>query len=417
LPVFFYNILLSLYQAGIGVASLWNPKAKKWLRGRRGLFDNIRLSLAGKSSKIIWFHCSSLGEFEQGRPVMEKIRAAFPGYKLLITFFSPSGYEVRKNYSGADYVFYLPIDSRNNAAEFLDLVNPSLAVFIKYEYWYYYLIEIKKRKINCLLVSAIFRKGQSFFKSHGSLQRRMLHCFTQIFVQNKESKELLDTIDIRSVIVSGDTRFDSVIQVVEKFDPIPLIEKFVNNGKCIVAGSTWNADEEALQKALRGLGEIKLIIAPHEIHESHLADLKKLFPRSIRFSDLGTAAEHIKDNILIIDNIGMLSRLYKYAFIAYVGGGFTRDGVHNVLEAAVYGKPVVFGKNYKKYREAADLVEYNGAISFSNPGELFQLFTALLNDEDGYSQVCQASMNYVWKNKGATEKILDYIVENRLLTS
>lgn len=429
LPVFFYTIFLILYRTGINIASFWNPKAKKWLKGRKNLLEKIKSAIIGEQGKIIWFHCSSLGEFEQGRPVMERIRAQNTRHKILLTFFSPSGFEVRKDYEGADYIFYLPMDSKRNTKQFLDIVKPSLVVFVKYDYWYYYLSEIKKRKINCLLISAVFRKDQLFFKWPGVLQRKMLHCFTRIFVQNEESKKLLTTIGFQNSIVSGDTRFDCVIEIADKFEPIPFIEKFIGNSKSIVAGSTWKEDEEVLQKVLTELNDynLKLIIAPHEIHESRLDELEKLFPRSIRFSNLARNAEPgtnnkphnggATGNILIIDNIGMLSRLYKYAYITYVGGGFTKDGIHNVLEAAVYRKPVVFGKNYKKYKEATDLIGYEAAKSFYNKDELFQILFTLLNDEEDYRQKCQASGNYIWKNKGATEIILRYIEENRLLTS
>jgi 3-deoxy-D-manno-octulosonic-acid transferase len=422
LPVFFYNIFLWLYAAAIRVSSLWNIKARKWVGGRKNIFERIQSQIYGEAASttgLIWIHCSSLGEFEQGRPVIEKIRAQGTGHKILVSFFSPSGYEVKKNYGGADYIFYLPMDSRKNAQKFLDLVNPSLVIFIKYDYWYYYLNEIKKRKINCLLISAVFREDQSFFKWYGALQRKMLRCFTQIFVQNEQSAKLLETINIKNVMIGGDTRFDSVIETAEKFEPIPLVEKFIGNNKCIVAGSTWEEDEKFLQTVFAELNDfnLKLIIAPHEIHFSHLDELEKLFPRSTRFSGLTGNPDVTTQNILVIDNIGMLSLLYKYAYITYVGGGFTRDGVHNVLEAAVYGKPVLFGKNYKKYKEAIDLIEWEGAKAFSDAEELYQVFITLLNDNDDYRQKCQASKNYVWENKGATEKILSYIEENRLLTS
>lgn len=349
---------------------------------------------------------------------MEKVRARFPASRLIVTFFSPSGYEVRQNYTGADYVFYLPHDSKKNAQRFLELVKPSLVVFIKYDYWYHYLTEIKRRNISCLLASAIFREEQSFFKFYGGLQKKMLRCFTQIFVQNKRSKELLDSIGIRNCIVSGDTRFDSVIEIVEKFESIPPVERFINNKKCVVAGSTWSSDEVALRRVFDKLdnSDIKLIVAPHELHEDRLNGLKKLFPTSTRFSELGKGAQPA-GNILIIDNFGMLSRLYNYASITYVGGGFTSDGVHNVLEAAVYGKPVVFGKNFRKYKEAAELIEVEGAKSFSNYEELYQILITLLNDEVDYRLRSEASKNYVWSNQGATEKIMHYIAENRLLTS
>ncbi len=418
MSLLFYNIFLVLYTVGIHTYSLWNNKAKKWIAGRKNIFETIKLKTQNSKSKIVWFHCSSLGEFEQGRPLMEKMKAQIPGFTLLITFFSPSGFEVTKDYTGADYIFYLPIDSKKNAQRFLDLVRPSLVIFIKYDYWYYYLTEIKKRKINCLLVSAIFRGGQSFFKSYGTLQRKMLLCFTGIFVQNEESKELLKTINIENCIVTGDTRFDTVIKIAEKFDPIPPVENFIGNQKCIVAGSTWKEDDKVLQQVLAKLLDhnLKLIIAPHEMNQANLAELKSLFPASIRFSQM-TGYQPTAGNILIIDSFGLLSRLYKYAYIAYVGGGFTKDGVHNILEAAVYGKPVVFGKNYKKYKEAIDLIKYEGAKSFADKDDLYQIFLTLINDEEDYRQRCQASENYVYENKGATEKVLNYIEEKRLLTS
>jgi 3-deoxy-D-manno-octulosonic-acid transferase len=310
------------------------------------------------------------------------------------------------------------MDSKRNAQKFLDMVKPTLVIFIKYDYWYYYLNEIKKRKINCLLVSAVFREDQAFFKWYGSLQRKMLGCFTQIFVQNEGSKKLLDTISVNHCTVGGDTRFDTVIEIAEGFQPVPPVENFIHNKKTIVAGSTWRKDEEMLQVAFNKLAspDIMLIIAPHEIHNAHLDELKKLFPASIRFSELISHDSPLTSNILLIDNIGMLSRLYKYAHITYVGGGFTKDGVHNVLEAAVYSKPVLFGNNYKKYREAVDLVKAGGAESFSDPGELYKALTVLLKSENEYEMKCNASKKYVWGNKGATEKVLNYIEINRLLT-
>ena len=426
MSVFVYNIFLWLYVAGVKVASIWDVKAKKWLTGRQGIFENIETAI-DPGLHTIWIHCSSLGEFEQGRPVIEKLKAGFPHLKLLVTFFSPSGYEVKKSYTGADYVFYLPMDSKKNARKFLNLVNPSLVMFIKYDYWYYYLDEIKNKNVNCVLISAVFRPGQSFFKWYGNLQRTMLRCFTHIFVQDDQSKKLLSTIKIKECTVAGDTRFDRVKEIAAGFEPIGVIERFVGNEKCVVAGSTWKEDEDALQKVLGKLNEpnVKLIIAPHEIDASHIEYLEKLFPTATKFSsiaaggstDANNSKASLSSNIVIIDNIGMLSRLYRYAYIAYVGGGFTKDGVHNVLEAAVYGKPVVFGNNYKKYKEAIDLVESNGAKTFVDEEGLQQVLITLLHDNDGYGRMCLASKKYIQENVGATNKILNYIEENRLLTS
>jgi 3-deoxy-D-manno-octulosonic-acid transferase len=402
----------------VSFSSIWNDKARKWIGGRKNIFEKMKLELQNSGPGTVWVHCSSLGEFEQGKPVMDKIKLLYPGNKILVTFFSPSGYEIKKDYAGADHVFYLPMDSKRNAQKFLDIVKPTLVIFIKYDYWYYYLNEIKKRKINCLLVSAVFREDQAFFKWYGSLQRKMLGCFTQIFVQNEGSKKLLDTISVNHCTVGGDTRFDTVIEIAERFQPVPPVENFIHNRKTIVAGSTWRKDEEMLQVAFNKLAspDIMLIIAPHEIHNAHLDELKNLFPSSIRFSELTSHDSPLTGNILLIDNIGMLSRLYKYAHITYVGGGFTKDGVHNVLEAAVYSKPVLFGNNYKKYREAVDLVKTGGAESFSDPGELYKALTVLLKSENEYEMKCNASKKYVWGNKGATEKVLNYIEINRLLT-
>jgi 3-deoxy-D-manno-octulosonic-acid transferase len=429
LSVFLYNIFLTLFKAGIHIASLFNNKAKNWVQGRKKIFEKLEISIP-KNEKIIWVHCASLGEFEQGRPLIERLRAQATGHKILLTFFSPSGYEVQKNYKGADWVFYLPIDGPKNAKRFLEIVKPSLVIFVKYEFWYYYLKKIKYRNIPLILVSALFREDMSFFKWYGGLQRKMLSRFDHLFVQNSASKKLIDEIGLSGICsISGDTRFDRVIEIAEKFEPIPVIEKFIGNRKVIVAGSTWKEDEEVLQKAFANSngGSLKLIVAPHEINEGHLADLKKLFPDSVLFSELTThlllrqPADRNDDSllisVLIIDNIGMLSRLYKYSMIAYVGGGLKSLGVHNVLEAAVYGKPVLIGPFYKKYIEAVGLVENEGAIVINNETELVNSISDLIKNPGSYDKTSAASKNYVWRNKGATEKIIKFIQEKRLLTS
>lgn len=418
--VFFYNILLVLLKTGIHLASLFDGKAKKWVQGRKNIFETLEKTIPA-NEKIIWMHCASLGEFEQGRPLMESLRAQGTGHRILLTFFSPSGYEVQKNYKGADWVFYLPADGPRNAKRFLEIVKPSLVIFVKYEFWYYYLKKIKYRNIPLLLVSALFRKDMSFFKWYGGLQRKMLSRFDHLFVQNEGSKKLMDEIGLADITsISRDTRFDRVIEIAEKFQPIPLIEQFIGNSKVIVAGSTWQEDEEVLQKTFTAITNLslKMIIAPHEINEAHLTDLKKLFPGSVLFSQLPTAnRQPATGNILIIDNIGMLSRLYHYGYITFVGGAFRKSGVHNVLEAAVYGKPVLFGPAYKKYSEAVDLVKTGGGICVNNADECVKTMESLLHDKKEYETTAANSQDYVWKNKGATGKIIRFIQEKRLLTS
>ncbi len=415
-----------LFKAGTHIGSLFNSKAKKWVKGRRNVFKKLKETIP-KNEKIVWIHCSSLGEFEQGRPVIERLKAQGTRHKILLTFFSPSGYDVKKNYDGADWIFYLPMDGLRNAKRFLEIVNPSLVIFVKYEFWYYYLKKIKNRNIPLLLISALFRKDMPFFKWYGGLQRKMLARFDHLFVQNSASKKLIDEIGLAGICsISGDTRFDRVIEIAEKFEPIPAIEQFIGNSKTIVAGSTWKQDEKLLQGVfhLLNLPALKLIIAPHETGDKHLYELKKLFPGSITFSELTSNRQIIlmsrqrePYDILIIDNIGMLSHLYKYGYINYVGGGFTKGGVHNVLEAAVYGKPVFFGPNYKKYKEATDLIDKKGAVSISSAEDLANTFLALRMDPQQHQEFSKASKNYVQKNTGATEKIIQYIQEKRLLTS
>ncbi|MEO7983781.1 MAG: glycosyltransferase N-terminal domain-containing protein [Bacteroidota bacterium] len=425
MSIFFYTIFLWLFRAVTHTASLFNPKARKWVRGRQGLFKKISAAIP-PGEKIIWIHCASLGEFEQGRPVIEKLKALGTGHKIVLTFFSPSGYEVQKNYKGADWVFYLPMDGPTNAKRFLEIVHPSLVIFVKYEFWYYYLKKIKYRNIPLLLISALFRKDMSFFKWYGKLQRKMLSRFDHLFVQDQGSKRLVDDIGLSAICsVSGDTRFDRVIEIAEKFTPIPLIENFLGNSRAVVAGSSWPEDEQILQKAMATTNDphLKLIIAPHEINEKHLNSLRELFPNSMLFSELTTQDAQLathdsqQTTTLIIDNIGMLSRLYNYAYIAYIGGGLKRMGVHNVLEAAVYNKPVLFGSFYHKYTEAIGLVQSGGGLPFNDVKMLGELIEALLINREEYDYRTRAAGDFVTSNKGATEKIIQFIQEKRLLTS
>lgn len=407
---FLYNTFVTVYTSAIRLASLWNPKARLWVKGRRN-----RQGWPPKGTNpCIWMHCASLGEFEQGLPVLEGIKKQHPAYKVVVSFFSPSGYEVKKEYAGADYVTYLPVDNQRNAAHFIDTINPALVIWVKYDYWFYHLTELKRRQVPVLLVSALFRPSQPFFKWYGGVWRQMLNCFTALFVQTESAKQqLLPLQPSGDILVNGDTRFDRVLTIAQQFEEVPGIAAFCGNSTVIVAGSTWEEDEDELVHYTNAHPEIKFIIAPHEIDSSNLQDVKKAFKNSIFYSELqqGTTPDHV----LIIDNVGMLSRLYHYAHITYVGGGFGGDGVHNVLEAAVYGKPVVIGPEYEKYAEAIGLVECGGAISINNALELEKVLDILLSDANAMQTASAAAYNYVHTHEGAAQNVINYIQEKRLL--
>lgn len=420
----FYNIFIFLYPIAAKLISFKNEKAKLWIKGRTQIFEKLESAFTNNQHPVAWMHCSSLGEFEQGRPVLEKIKSQYPSHKILLTFFSPSGYEVRKNYDGADWIFYLPMDSKTNANLFFNIVKPQLIFFVKYEFWNYYLQEAKKRNTPLLLISAIFRANQPFFKSYGTFNRKMLSCFTHFFVQNEDSVQLLNSIAINNnVTIAGDTRFDRVLEIAAKFEPLPLIEQFIGNTtQVIVAGSNWTEDDEELDHYANTHAEIKFIIAPHDIDADRISECKALYKNSILFSEWkninsDTSTINENTNCLIIDNVGMLSKLYKYATICYVGGAFGADGVHNVLEAAVYGKPVVFGPEYDKYIEAKELIAANGGFSIETALELEKMLNNLFDNKTLYNNTCANAANYVANKAGATDKILNYIYENRLLTN
>ncbi len=419
LALFLYNIFLGLYFVAVRLTSWRSQKARLWLAGRRGIFEKLRQwrNSISATEKIIWVHCASLGEFEQGRPIIERIKAQYPSYKILLTFFSPSGYEVRKNYTGADAVFYLPLDGKSASNKFIDIVKPSLVIWIKYEYWYYYLTALHNKNIPVVLVSAIFRESQPFFKWYGGLWKKILQSFDKIFVQNEYSLSLLKSIGMsENALIAGDTRFDRVISIAESKTTLPdALIQFCANKKVIVAGSTWEEDEEEIVHYARIHGHIKFIIAPHEIDKERLQDIKKMFKNAIYFS------EFIKANadaqVIIIDNIGMLSSLYRLADVTYIGGGFNDSGIHNILESAVYGKPIVFGPVYEKFTEAVDLVDREGAFTIENALELERLLDKLLQDETLLKRTSEISKKYVYEKQGATNIILDYCYKNRLLTN
>lgn len=405
-----YNIIIKLYFFSICIASLFNNKARLWIRGRKGIFRTLKDQIDQKHP-VAWFHCASLGEFEQGRPVIEKFRDQHPDMKILLTFFSPSGYEVRKDYTGADFVFYLPLDSPKNARRFISIVNPEVVYFIKYEYWYFYLKRLNKNDIPVFLVSAGFRNDQVFFKWYGAWYRKILKFFSHLFVKNESSKELLGTIGIDNVTVSGDTRFDRVADIAGRPAPIPLAEQFKQDKIVVVAGSTWPGDEEILVKYINGSGgDIKFIIAPHEISKDNIIRLCNAINKSeILFSEAGK--KNIDNaQVLIIDNVGMLSSLYKYGSIAYIGGGFGK-GIHNILEAACFGMPVLFGPNYKKFNEAGDLIRKKAAFCVNNYDEFKDILDGMLSDISGLKEAGRIAREYVESNVGATDIILEKTVE------
>lgn len=420
-----YSLSIFIYTIGIRIAASWNPKARLWIEGRKNLFSKLEDACGKFKGKTIWMHSASLGEFEQGRPLLEAIRQAYPNHTFLLTFFSPSGYEIRKNYAGADLVFYLPADSPENAKKFMEITRPELAIFIKYEFWHHYLTALKSKNIPTLLVSAIFRKGQPFFKPYGAFWRQMLSCYKQLFVQDKGSFALLEAAGFGGhTTISGDTRFDRVIAVAQNHMDIPEIVRFCGESDVIVAGSTWLEDEEILGHYANQHPKIKFIIAPHEIDETHLHELEKFFKNAIRFSALSAEKEnqelkesYTKKNILIMDNMGMLSKLYYYATITYIGGGFGGAGIHNILEAVVYGKPVLFGPVNQKSREAQDLLESGVAFTVFNALELESLLDELLKDKEKCIGLGKIAAAYMQQESGATGKIMNYIQENRLLTN
>lgn len=439
--IFIYNLFIYIYAFAVRLASLWNPKAKAWVSGRKDWHHQLRQAIA-TDDKVLWIHCSSAGEFEQGKPVIEALKHQYSSYKIVLSFFSPSGFTVAKNYPFADVITYLPLDTRANAHKFLHVVHPEIAIFVKYEFWYHHLNAISKAKIPLLLTSAVFRKDQAFFKWYGGFYKKMLFFFNQVFVQDQLSLQILHTIGIHHCQVSGDTRFDRVVEIAQRFTPVPPIEHFINQNKVMIAGSTWPDDEKLLAAAFRNSSIEKMIIAPHEINEDHIKSIESLFPNAVRFSRIRSQLEtngtvkagsiwtkinadeqlamlkHLQQaKVLIIDNIGMLSRLYYYATLTFIGGGFTKDGIHNSLEAAVYGKPVIFGPNYKKYREARELIAEGGAFSISTAGDLKKIADDLIKNVDHLQKINKASENYVLQNRGATEKTLQFIYENRLLTN
>ncbi len=401
-----YNLFVRIYFLLVRLVGSFNPKAKLLTDGQRQAFDILQANI-DSSADYLWFHAASLGEFEQGRPLMEAIRQHYPKYKIVVTFYSPSGYEVRKNYTGADIICYLPADTSNNVKRFLDLVNPKKAIFIKYEFWHNYLHALKKRGIETYIISAIFRENQLFFKWQGGWYRKMLTCFDHLFVQDNQSANLLSTIGVTNVTICGDTRFDRVADIQNQAKPLPIVEKFADSFT-LIAGSSWPKDEDIFIEYLNSHPEIKLVIAPHEIHEEHLTSiLSKLRRPYLRYSEANE--ENISQaDCLIIDCFGLLSSIYRYGNVAYIGGGFGA-GIHNLTEAAVYGIPVVFGPNFSKFREAHELLACGGGFTINDFADFSALMDKWIESNSLLIENGSAAGNYIHQNKGATATILKMI--------
>lgn len=403
-----YNIGIFLYYIVVAIVSLWNKKAKQWIDGRKDIFKRMAQAISAED-KVVWIHAASLGEFEQGRPVIEKIRAEHSEYKILVTFYSPSGYEIRKNYGGADYIFYLPIDTPRNARKFLDIAHPEVAIIVKYEFWLNLLAELKRRGIRTFLISAIFRRNSIFFRNYGSIWRQALDSFEQMFVQNEESKELLHGIGFDNVVVAGDTRFDRVAEIARNVKAVPMVERFKGEDRLFVAGSTWGPDEDILQTLINDNPQIKFVVAPHEMDNSRIEKIiAQTKAGAVRYTCCNAESDFSQTQVLILDTIGILSSVYGYATWSYIGGGFG-VGIHNTLEAATFGLPIAFGPNYQKFKEARDMVALGAATKVESAEDLAEWFAPLRDDHAALQRAGSAAKSYTQKNQGATSLIMKII--------
>ena len=401
-----YNICIAIYALLIRLVTPFNEKARLWCEGRRGLTERLQQAI-GDAEHIVWIHSSSLGEFEQGRPIVDYIRANYTEYKILLTFFSPSGYEMRKNYPNADYIFYIPADTLRKVRQFLDVVKPEVAIFVKNEFWLNMLAELHRRNIRTYLASAIFRRNSIFFNLFGGIWRKALHSFDTLFVQNEGSKALLAKIGVENVVVAGDTRFDRVVAIADDAKRVEIIEQFKGDKRLFVAGSTWGPDEEILLPLINENPDIKFVIAPHEMEESRIERLlREVKGGAVRYTQL--PSDFADKQVLILDTVGLLSRVYGSAEWAYIGGGFG-VGIHSTLEAAVYGMPVAFGPRYHKFNEARDLIALGAGCSVKNGVELKAWFDELKSDSDYLARLSALAKVYVGQHCGATEKVVKSI--------
>ena len=398
----FYNIGIRLYHLGVLIASIFNPKAKLWIDGRNGLLQKIEQEVSDFSGETIWVHCASLGEFEMARPIMEGIKNSSSDSRIILTFFSPSGFEIRKKYALAEHVFYLPLDTASNAERFVRAIKPTKTIFVKYDLWFHHLNAAKKAGSELMLISAQFRENQSYFKFYGGVGRDALKLFDQTFLVDTNSEKLLHQIDIKKTTVCGDTRYDRVTEIASTSKSNKLIEAFKGESQLIVCGSTWQPDEEVIKMSLDSFTNVKWIIVPHEVGDANLKRIENLFLNTIRYSKLDSQSS---SRIVIVDSIGILNTLYKYANVAYVGGAF-KTGLHNILEATAYGVPTVFGPDYSQFADAGELVAANLAFSIKNEQELKKQMATLLNDDQ--KKLSSSILEFMKKRTGASEAILEY---------
>lgn len=407
--LFLYNLIVFLAGFFLRIVALFSQKIKLFIEGRKNVFSVLEEKIKPED-RTIWFHSASLGEYEQGLPVIEKIKEKYPSHKIIVTFFSPSGYEVRKNNTVADVTIYLPLDTKNNAKKFLKAVHPELAFFIKYEFWLNYLNELEKNKIPTYLISGIFRDNQVFFKWYGGFYRKALTAFTYFFVQNEKSKQKVESLGFQNVIVSGDTRFDRVNAILERDNSLDYIEVFKNNQPVIVFGSSWPKDEALITEFINQADEnVKFIIAPHNIKPDQISDLQSKITKSSALFSQKDNKNLSQYNVFIIDTIGLLTKIYSYGTIAYVGGGFGNPGIHNILEPATFGIPIIIGPNYSNFAEAVSLVELKGCVVISDFQELKTAFDQLLTDKLFYKEKSEICRSFIQNNKGATETIMKVV--------